>query len=193
MKRLLGLLLVVGMVGCGIPVARLEDKGAKITKNEQGEVVRVNLFGTKITDAGMADLKGLTNLQKLDLAICRKITDAGLVHLVGLTNLQSLYLRRTKITDAGLKDVVKLQQLTHLWLYNTQITDEGLKELVKLQKLRNLVLIDTKTTKAGAPELLKALPNYPLPQTARAGNGLKPTPTRQPSSPSRGSSPRKTP
>jgi hypothetical protein len=65
--------------------------------------------------------------------------------------------------------------------------------LVKLQKLRNLVLIDTKTTKAGAAELLKALPNYPLPPTARAGNGLKPTPTRQPSSPSRGSSPRKTP
>ena len=40
MKRLL---LVMGMVGCGIPVARLEDKGAKITKNEQGEIIEGSL------------------------------------------------------------------------------------------------------------------------------------------------------
>ncbi len=58
MKRLLGLLLVMGMVGCGIPVARLEDKGAKITKNEQGEVVRVRLLSkNKITDSGGVHLK----------------------------------------------------------------------------------------------------------------------------------------
>ena len=45
MKRLLGLLLVMGMVGCGgdLSVARLEDKGAKITKNEQGEIIEGSL------------------------------------------------------------------------------------------------------------------------------------------------------
>ena len=102
MKRLLGLLLVMGMVGCGVPVARLEDKGAKITKNEQGEVVEVDLYRKKISDAGLADIKGLTSLEALNLNSCRQVTDAGLVHLKGLTNLEDLDLGETKVTDAGL-------------------------------------------------------------------------------------------
>ncbi len=32
-----------------------------------------------------------------------KITDAGLVHLKGLTNLKTLWLFSTKVTDAGVK------------------------------------------------------------------------------------------
>ena len=32
-----------------------------------------------------------------------KVADAGLVYLMGLTNLQSLILIRTKVTDAGVK------------------------------------------------------------------------------------------
>ena len=38
------------------PVAALEKIRAKIKRNEQGEVVEVNLGGS-ITDAGIADLK----------------------------------------------------------------------------------------------------------------------------------------
>ena len=40
-----------------------------------------------MTDAGLVHLKGLTQLQWLDLAET-KVTDAGLVHLKGLTQLQ---------------------------------------------------------------------------------------------------------
>ena len=101
MKRLLGLLLVMGMVGCGGAVAELEKLGAKITKDDQGQVIRVNLYATRITDAGLVHLKGLTNLQDLKLG-GTKITDAGLVHLKGLTNLQELHLSDTQVTDAGL-------------------------------------------------------------------------------------------
>ena len=129
MKRLLGLLLVMGIVGCGIPVARLEDKGAEITKNEQGEVVEVRLSGTRITDAGLADLKGLTSLQTLELP--RQITDAGLVHLKGLTNLKSLSLYKTQVTDAGLVHFAGLTNLTSLNLRETKITDAGFAELQK--------------------------------------------------------------
>ena len=107
MKRLLGLLLVMGTVGCGDPVVRLEDKAAKITKNEQGEVVEVDLsYNTRMTDAGMADLKGLTNLQQLNLD-GTQVTDAGLVHLKGMPQLQFLGLPNTKLTNAG---IVELQQ-----------------------------------------------------------------------------------
>ena len=54
----------------------------------------------------MVHLKGLTNLQSLDLRKT-KITDAGLVHLKGLNKLQWLYLMGTKVTDAGVSDLKK--------------------------------------------------------------------------------------
>ena len=119
MKRLLVCLLLIGIAGCGggsspaqtadaDPVAALEKDGAKIKRNDQGEVVEVSLELTKITDAGLVHLKGLTELQSLSMGgYGSKITDAGLVHLKGLTKLQVLRLAGTKITDAG---VAELQQ-----------------------------------------------------------------------------------
>ena len=42
------------------------------------------------------------------LSLCNtKITDAGLVHLRGLTNLQKLYLGNTKVTEAGVENLRK--------------------------------------------------------------------------------------
>ena len=139
MKRLLGLLLVMGMVGCGIPVARLEDKGAKITKNEQGEVVEVHLNRKpigwkrgqtphpKISDAGLADIKGLTKLKVLNLG-GTNITDAGLVHLVGLTKLETLNLGGTQISDAGLVHLKGLTNLEKLDLAGAKVTSAGVTE-----------------------------------------------------------------
>ena len=84
------------------PVAALKKLGAKIERNEQGEVVEVSLrLSTSITDAGLVHLKGLPNLQNLSL-FGTKVTDAGLVHLKALTELQELNLR-----DAGVADLQK--------------------------------------------------------------------------------------
>jgi len=52
------------------------------------------------------NLKGLTNLQSLDL-YDTQVTDAGLVHLAGLTNLGWLYLHGTQVTDAGVAELQK--------------------------------------------------------------------------------------
>ena len=75
MKRLLGLLL--GMVWGGGPLRKL---GAKI-EPLVGEVVRVDLVDTQVTDVELVHLAGLTNLKSLILP--KQITDAGLVHLHG--------------------------------------------------------------------------------------------------------------
>ena len=80
MKRLLGLLLVMGVVGCDLSVARLEDKGANLTKNEQGEIIEVSLWDTEITDAGLVHLKEQNNLEYLWLD-GTKVTDAGVAEL----------------------------------------------------------------------------------------------------------------
>lgn len=119
MKRLLGLLLVLGMVGYGSrdsavdapvievdapaienrrnnsqelaadtveesttddPVAALEKLGAKIKRNEQGEVYAVDLADTRITDAGMVHLAGLNNLMELNFRYTQ-ITENGVSKL----------------------------------------------------------------------------------------------------------------
>ena len=70
-------------------------------------VVReVTFYSTKVTNAELGHLKGLTNLQVLTLGNTQ-ITDAGLERLKGLTKLETLYLGGTKVTDEGVK---KLQQ-----------------------------------------------------------------------------------
>ena len=133
MRRLLGLLLVLGMVGCGPQdsvVDALEKLGAGIERNEQGDVVGVYLQNTPITDAGLVHLAGLTNLQTLSLRDT-PVTDAGLVHLAGLTNLEHLNLDNTQITDAGLVHLAGLTNLEVLQLIGTQVTDGGVAELQK--------------------------------------------------------------
>jgi hypothetical protein len=59
-----------------------------------------------VTDAGLAHLKGWTNLTYLHLAGTR-VSDAGLRHLRGLTQLQELYLTATEVTDRGVADLRK--------------------------------------------------------------------------------------
>ena len=119
MKRLLGLLLVLGMVGCGSQdsavdavqkstpaVAALEKLGARIYRYEQDDVCGVFLRDTQITDAGLVHLAGMTNLQDLYLTDTQ-VTDAGLVHLAGMTNLGILFLDETQVTDAGVAELQK--------------------------------------------------------------------------------------
>jgi Leucine-rich repeat (LRR) protein len=83
----------------------------------------------QITDAGLAHLAGLNQLQWLNLDRTQ-ITDGGLAGIAGLTQLQSLNLDRTQITDAGLAHLAGLTQLRDLRLRNNpQVTDEGVKKL----------------------------------------------------------------
>ena len=120
----------------------------------------LGLSRTRITDAGLMHLEGLTNLTKLTLGNT-PITDAGLVHLKGLTNLQTLSLYGTQITDAGLVHLEGLTNLQKLFLDGTHVTDAGLEHLKGLTKLERLYLYLNRTqiTDAGVAELKKSLPN----------------------------------
>jgi len=112
----------------------------------------LDLSGTQVGDAGLADLKGLKALQFLYLDDTQ-VTDLGLEHLKGLTTLQRLDLSSTKTTDAGLENLQGLTGLHTLWLDGTQITDAGLEHLKGLTTLEVLVLSDTKITDAGLVHL----------------------------------------
>jgi len=70
----------------------------------------VVLISSPVTDADLASLKGLPHLRSLDLNADSKLTDAGLVNLRDLRNLNQLEmldLSNTQVTDTG---VAKLQK-----------------------------------------------------------------------------------
>ncbi len=58
----------------------VETLGGRVSQNEQGEVVGVDLFGPKGTDASLAHLVGLAALERLWL-VNTQVTDAGVAEL----------------------------------------------------------------------------------------------------------------
>jgi uncharacterized protein (TIGR03067 family) len=138
-------------------VAAITKLGGQVTRDEKAAgkpVVAVSLSSVPVTDAALAELlKDLKNLETLDL-FKTKVTDAGLKELQGLNNLRSLSLGFTKVSDKGIKELKHLKSLNSLSLNNnTGITDAGLDDLAELENLQTLDLTATAVTDAG----LKAL------------------------------------
>ncbi|MGA0559425.1 c-type cytochrome domain-containing protein [Larkinella sp. VNQ87] len=88
-----------------------------------------------------------------------EVSDATLAQVAQLKNLQKLHLEQTKVTDNGLKNLKNLPYLEYLNLYGTGVTDAGLKELAGMKNLKTVYLWQTKVTDEGVAELKKALPN----------------------------------
>src|SRR5215203_6447701 len=63
-------------------------------------IVKVDLHGTKVTDADLVVLKDLKELRVLDLRLTH-ISDAGVANLKNLTRLETLNLFRSELTDRG--------------------------------------------------------------------------------------------
>jgi hypothetical protein len=120
--------------------------------------VNFSLAGSKIDDAALESLKGVSEqLVWLNLA-GTGVTDAGLKGLGGLKNLRKLHLEKTAAGDDGVASLKSLGELTYLNLYSTKVTDKGLAVLGGLKKLKAVYLWQTAVTDAGAAELAKAVP-----------------------------------
>ncbi|MFP6620647.1 MAG: hypothetical protein VB877_14975, partial [Pirellulaceae bacterium] len=109
MTRLLGLLLVMGMVGCGrsepTPAGNAVPPSPPESSHTKPEETPVQSRSTVFRAVGKATTFHAANdngeVEAIGLAGDRA-TDALLVHLKGLPKLQELWLNRAKITDAGL-------------------------------------------------------------------------------------------
>jgi len=127
-----------------------------LSPNEPWLQCNASVAGKGFTDADLAKLGPLgTNLRWLDLA-GTKITDAGAAQLMAMPNLTRLHLERTAITDAGLAGVVCLANLEYLDLYGTGVTDAGLERLEKLPKLKQIFLWQTKVTSNAVAAFVEA-------------------------------------
>ena len=131
------------------------------------EAEKLDLRGSRVTDAGLAHLAKATKLKQLWLDNCL-VTDAGLVHLKTLKNLESLRLNGTRVTDKGLANLKGMAKLKSLTLSHTSISDAGMVHLAGLTTLIDLGLDSTQISNTGMVHLNK-LTNLEL---LRLGNSL---------------------
>jgi hypothetical protein len=91
-------------------VEKLGGKAAHLDDDPAKPIIKVDLAGAKVTDAGLKELADLKGLNELDLS-ATNVTDAELKALADLTGLGTLSLNYTKVTDAGLKELAGLKGL----------------------------------------------------------------------------------
>ena len=138
-------------------VALVEKLGGQVETDSTrpgNPVIKVDLHGTKVTDADLAVIASLTDLEQLDLRLTT-IGDEGVVHLKGLKRLRFLNLFRTRTGDAGLKTIGGLPDLETLLIGGTRITNEGLAHVSRLARLKKLSVFDTQIGDAGLDHLTK--------------------------------------
>jgi internalin A len=131
--------------GRGRPMVRLDchDQAsdarlAMLGANPKIEVVR--LAGAEgFTDAGMAHVARLPNLQELSV-IGSDVTDQGLRCLGGHRSLRSLYLRGLPITRAAAEALTTIPHLTDLTIRHATVEPAALKVLAGMKSLRTLHL-----------------------------------------------------
>ena len=107
---------------------------------------------TKVTDAGLENIKALTNLTGLGL-MSTSVSDAGLEYIKSLTSLTYLRVDYAQVSDAGLIHLKALTNLTHLGLSGKQVSDAGLVHLKALSNLTNLELQSASVSDAGLEHL----------------------------------------
>jgi internalin A len=143
---------------------------------------KLNVRGTKVTDAGLANLAGLP-IETLDVGYSL-FTDGGFEHLSALPKLTTIAVGGNKVSDVGLNTLRTLTELRSLDLSGAQrtdsglwaaiITDRGVDSLIQLQNLQILNLRGSKVTDAGAGKLgkLQQLKELNLGDTALSAKGL---------------------
>src|SRR5882724_5195667 len=128
-----------------------------LSPNEPWLQCNASIAGTNFGDAELAKLTPVAaNLRWLDLA-GTKVSDAGLAQIAAMPNLVRLHLERTSISDTGLVRLARLADLEYLNLYGTEITDSGLAQLQTLPRLKQLYLWQTKVSPAAAKAFAETL------------------------------------
>ena len=143
-------------------LAALRELGAvAMPLDMKSPLVSVNMqyLGDKATDETLAQLAPLAQqITWLNLA-GTGISDAGLAQLAQLQNLTTLHLEKTGIADTGLAQIKDLKHLEYLNLYGTKVTDSGLDNLASMEHLKKLYLWNSQVTEEGAKKLNESLPD----------------------------------
>ena len=125
---------------------------------------------SQLGDRGVKRLASLEKLVRLDLG-GTKVSDAVGEQLAAYKNLKSLDLSRTKVTDAIAEQLSELEKLVLLRLDGTEVTDSSLATLAEMKSLRAVDLRKTKVTKAAVDAIKESNPNLRVKLTTRRRKG----------------------
>ena len=103
----------------------IADADLALLEKLRPTIAWLNLSRTAITDAGLASLKSLPELERLRLE-WTAIGDSGLDFAATCAKLGTLNLVGTKATDAGLAKLVPCKSLRKLYVWKTGVTPEGI-------------------------------------------------------------------
>jgi hypothetical protein len=81
-------------------VSVLESRGAILGRDPKGRITRIVAQSAGFSDADLALLTGLPDLQTVLIVECR-VTDAGVMVLHSMRSLRSVRLIDTQVTEAG--------------------------------------------------------------------------------------------
>ena len=127
----------------------------------------VNLSGTKVTGAALANFRGMDSLKHISfIGPPVSISDADLAHLEGLTGLESLYVSHTQVSDAGLAHLEGLVNLKNSGSPPRKSTGPGLVHLKGMTPLQGLHLNNGKLRDISFLPPLPALKQLLLDETA---------------------------
>jgi len=116
----------------------------------------LNIISTKFNDDWMPPLAKLTNLKVLRFTNNGRLTDAGMAQLAGLTKLENFSFVGTQMTGKAYDRFEGFTKLTRVSHRGSLIDDEGLRQLCDhLPNLESLSLAHAKFTDVGAPHLAK--------------------------------------
>lgn len=132
--------------------AHLKDILARVADIDH--IVAIELRDKGVTDADLAGLAGMKQLQFLELSHNPRVTDVGVAALTGLTGLRYLDLTGTNVSGTGLKDRADMMSLYQLTLNDCPVTDESLAAIPRFPKLEKLLLGRTNVTDKGLMSLV---------------------------------------
>jgi hypothetical protein len=104
----------------------------------------------KLSDEGLAFLPGMTGLRSLTLYRCRGVTGVGLADLKGVPSLRKLDLFECGLTDDGLAAIATLTTVRDLTLSDSGLNDERLALLEGLRDLASLEISGRRNEITGA-------------------------------------------
>lgn len=142
-------------------IAEVEKLGALVMPLYAGAAeLRVSFPSSrdKVTDETVAAIVPLAG-QLVDLDLSgSKVTDASAENLSKFVNLDTLHLEKTEIGDSTVQAVAPLMFLEYLNLHSTKVTDKGAKALEQAKSLEKLYLWKTDVSYDTAKALEKAKP-----------------------------------
>jgi hypothetical protein len=120
------------------------------------EVRGLNLGYSAITDVDLQNFADMVHVQWIYL-YGTNVTDAGLAHLSKMSELETLVLAHRTFTDSAFDHIVQHPRLKLLNLNGTRVTNAGLERLHGMTSLREVMVADTLVTEAGVQRLRESL------------------------------------